>query len=229
MSLTLYIANKNYSSWSLRPWLLLRELGVPFTEVLLPFGDEAAWAPFRTSFPAGKVPALQDGALRVWDSFAIVEHVHERFGGAWPDDAEARAWARSAAAEMHSGFATLRGQCGMNLGIRVALHELGPALRRDLARVDTLWCEGLSRFGGPLLAGARFSAVDAFFAPVAFRVLTYGLPLSAPAAAYAARLRERPAMQEWYTAALAEPWRDAEHDAENRASGTWTADLRARG
>lgn len=227
MSLTLTIANKNYSSWSLRPWVLLRERGIPFTEVLLPFGDEAAWAPFRAVFPAGKVPALEDGALRVSDSLAIVEHLHERFGGMWPDDPQARAWARSAAAEMHSGFSTLRSQCGMNLGIRVTLHEIGPALGRDLARVDTLWQEGLARFGGPMLAGAAFSAVDAFFAPVAFRVLTYGLPLSPASAAYAERLRSRPSMVAWYAAALAEPWRDDAHDEECRTYGTWTADLRA--
>ena len=153
MSMRLFIGNKNYSSWSLRPWLLMRRLGIPFEEVLLRFGDEEAWAPFRARFPAGKVPALEDGRL-VWDSFAIAEYLAERYPGVWPDDPDARAWARCVAAEMHSGFATLRGTCGMNVGIRVRLREVTPALAADVARVDAIWTEGLTRFGGPFLAGA---------------------------------------------------------------------------
>jgi glutathione S-transferase len=224
----LYIGNKNYSSWSLRPWLLLRELGVPFEERLLPFGDEAAWGPFRARVPAAKVPVLEDDGRIVWDSLAIVEYLHESHPAVWPADRDARAWARSAAAEMHSGFTTLRQRCGMNVGIRVRLHEVPDALTRDLARIDALWSEGLRRFGGPFLAGDQFTAVDAFFAPVAFRVLTYDLPLGPDAAAYAARLLDRPWMRAWYEAALAETWRDVAHDEENRAAGEWTADLRAR-
>lgn len=223
---TLYIANKNYSSWSLRPWLLLRQLGVPFTEVLLPFGDDAAWAPFRARFPAGKVPALDDGGRLVWESLSIVEHLAESVPGVWPGDPEARAWARSAACEMHAGFGTLRSVCGMTVGLRVRLHEVSPALERDVRRVDALWSEGLARFGGRFLAGDAFTAVDAFFAPVAFRVQTYGLALSSPAAAYADRLLALPAMREWYEAGLAEPFRDEPHDAETRAVGTVVADLR---
>jgi glutathione S-transferase len=224
---TLFIANKNYSSWSLRPWVLLHELGIPFDEHLLVFGDEAAWSAYRARVPSGKVPALMDGDQLLWDSFAIVEYLAEHHAGVWPADAAARAWARCAAAEMHAGFATLRAQCSMNVGIRVRLHEVGPALARDIARIDTLWCEGLDRFGGPFLAGPQFTAVDAFFAPVAYRVRTYGLPLSPAAASYAARLLDRPSMRSWESAALAETFRDVAHDEQCRGVGTWLADHRA--
>lgn len=224
---TLYIGNKNYSSWSLRPWLVLRALGVPFEERLLRFDDAAAWAEFRAWSPSGKVPLLVDGERQVWDSLAIVEYVAERHAGVWPADAGARAWARSAAAEMHSGFSMLRQRCGMNVGVRVRLHELPSALQADIDRVDALFVDGLGRFGGPWLAGAGFSAVDAFFAPVAFRVQTYGLQLSAPARAYVDRLLAHPDVVAWAEAGLAESFRDEEHDADCRAAGEWTADYRA--
>jgi glutathione S-transferase len=226
--LELYVANKNYSSWSLRPWVLLRELGIPFTERLRPF--EGPRSPgFRQFSPSGKVPALHDDDLRVWDSLAIVEHLAESHPNVWPADRAARAWARSAAAEMHSGFTALRSQCSMNVGIRVRLHAVSPALREDLDRIDALWSEGLARWGGPLLTGSAFTAVDAFFAPVAFRIQTYGLPLGPAALAYAARLRELPSMREWERDALAETWREEGHDAEIAASGTLVEDLRATG
>ncbi|UQA56962.1 glutathione S-transferase family protein [Polyangium aurulentum] len=224
---TLYIANKNYSSWSLRPWILMQEAGIPFEERMLPFGDEAAWAPFRAFAPAGKVPALVDEGRVVWDSLAIVEYLAERHPAVWPRDTDARAFARCAAAEMHAGFGVLRAQCSMNIGIRVRLRETPPALLRDVERISALWTEGLARFGGPYLAGGTFTAVDAFFAPVVFRVQTYGLPLTEAAAAYAARMLDRPSMRRWYAEGLAETWRDEAHDVECRAVGEWTADLRA--
>lgn len=222
----LFIANKNYSSWSLRPWLLLSELGIPFTETLLVFGDEASWGPFRQLSPAGKVPCLRDGETVVWDSLAITEYVAERHAAVWPTDRVARAWARSAAAEMHSGFAELRHRCSMSVGVRVRLHARSPALEKDLARLAELWGQGLQRFGGPFLAGPAFTAVDAFFAPVAFRLQTYGLTLGATADAYATRLRAVPSMQAWYTAGLAERARDVPHEAEIQQAGEWLADLR---
>jgi glutathione S-transferase len=223
----LYVGNRNYSSWSLRPWLVLRELGVPFEEIVLPFGDEAAWAPFRRISPSGKVPCLVDGDLVVWESLAIVEVLAERFPGVWPDDRAARAWARSAASEMHAGFGALRSRCSMSVGVRVRLHEVGPDLQRDVDRLGALFTDGLSRFGGPFLAGPRFTAVDAFFAPVAYRVQTYGLALPAVATDYVLRLLDLPGMRDWTAAALAEPWRDEPHEADVRAVGTWLADLRA--
>lgn len=222
--LELYIANKNYSSWSLRPWLLMKMLDIPFTEHLVFFGDRR----YAESFPAGRVPVLVDGDTTVWDSLAIVEYLAERHGGVWPREARARAFARSAAAEMHSGFSALRNICSMSCGLRVTLNERPPALERDIARIGQLWSEGLERFGGPYLAGADFTAVDAFYAPVAFRALTYGLDFGSKAAnAYAERLRALGPMQAWYEAGIAETARDAPHDEEIAAVGKITQDLRA--
>ncbi len=219
----LYIGNKNYSSWSLRPWVLLKELGIPFRERQVIFGADR----FSDFSPTGKVPCLIDGPTTVWDSLAITEYVAERHANVWPAEAAARAWARSAAAEMHSGDMALRVVCTMNCGIRVRLKTVSPALQRDLTRLEELWADGLRRFGGPFLAGPRFCAVDAFFAPVAFRIQTYEPPLDATARRYAAQLLALPSMMQWYEAALAETARDEPHDAEARASGEWTADLRA--
>ena len=225
----LFIGNKNYSSWSLRPWILMREREIAFEERLVPFQGEATWAEFRRFSPTGRVPCLHDGDAAVWDSLGIVEYLAERHPAVWPEDPRARAWARCAASEMHSGFQELRTRCPMSCGMRVRLAAPTPALGRDLARIAELWQEGLARHGGPFLAGGRFTAVDAFFMPVAFRVQTYGLELPQAAAAYARRMLERPAMRGWHADALAETWRDEPHDAEIRASGTVIADLRAAG
>jgi len=224
----LYIGNKNYSSWSLRPWVLMREMQLSFNEHLLPFGDGAVWQAYREINPSGKVPCLIDGNTTVWDSLAIAEYLAERHAGVWPTAPAARAWARSAAAEMHSGFMDLRDDCPMSCGIRVRLTEISAALARDLARLGALWSEGLRRFGGPFLAGAQFSAVDAFYAPVAFRIRTYALPLDSAALAYAARLLALPSMQAWYEAALTETLRDQPHETEVLGQGTLLQDLRRR-
>ncbi|WP_196259137.1 glutathione S-transferase family protein [Pelagibacterium limicola] len=223
----LYIANKNYSSWSLRPWVLLKGLGIPFEERFVPFLEGATYDEFRKFSPTGLVPCLVGDGRTVWDSLAITEYVAEDHPSIWPADRTARAWARSACAEMHAGFSTLRSTCGMNVGIRVRLHEVSPALSRDLSRIDEIWNEGLTRFGGPYLAGDGFTAVDAFFCPVAFRIQTYGLKLSDPAMAYAQRLLALPAMQEWYAAGLAETIRDKPHDNEIPHVGVLVEDLRA--
>jgi glutathione S-transferase len=225
----LYIANKNYSSWSLRPWLLLSELGIPFDERLLPFapGIGSNWRAFRAFSPNGKVPCLRDGDTVVWDSLAIVEYLAERHPDVWPSDSLARTWARCAAAEMHSGFGALRTHCGMNCGLRIRLPDgLPAALGADIARIDELWSEGLARFGGPFLAGNAFSAVDAFFAPIAFRIQTYDLRLGAAASAYAQRLLEVSGMRRWYADALQETWREPDHEDEAMQSGVLLADLR---
>jgi len=223
---TLYIANKNYSSWSLRPWVLLQTLSIPFAERLVPFGTAAAPHDFGKFAPNGKVPCLHDGTTVVWESLAIVEYLAERHPGVWPEDARARAFARAAAAEMHAGFTALRRICGMNCGLRVRLHHIEPALHADLERLQALWQDGLSRFGGPYLAGEAFSGADAFYAPVAFRIQTYDPPLERTAREYAARLLALPAMRGWYQAALEEPWRDAAHEQEALDAGMITADLR---
>jgi glutathione S-transferase len=224
----LFIGNKNYSSWSLRPWVLMRQLNIPFREKLVPFGGARDPDAFRSFSPTGKVPALVDGHITVWDSLAITEYVGERYAGVWPAEAEARAWARSASAEMHSGFQALRNACPMNCGIRVTLKSVPSPLTRDLARLEELWADGIGRFGGPFLTGARFCATDAFFAPVAFRVQTYDPPLNAGARRYASHLLALQSMRDWYSAALQETWRDEEHEMEAHAMGIWREDLRAR-
>jgi glutathione S-transferase len=224
---TLYIANKNYSSWSLRPWVLMRERDIPFEERLQVFAAGSNRDAFRTFSPNGLVPCLVDGGIAVWESLAIAEYLAERHDGVWPADPAARAWARSAAAEMHAGFAALRDRCTMNVGIRVRLAEVPPALAQDIARIGELWNQGLARFGGPFLAGKAFTAVDAFFAPVAFRVQTYGLALDGPAALYAQRLLALPSMRDWEAAALKEPWREPGHEAEAQRAGAWIEDRRA--
>jgi len=222
---TLYIANKNYSSWSLRPWLLMTELGLPFEEELVPFGQVA----FTSFAPNGKVPCLHDQGAIVWDSLAITEYLAERHPGVWPADATARAWARCASAEMHSGFFALRETCTMNCGLRIHLPEWPAAVKADWQRAEAIWQEGLQRFGGPFLTGDRFTAADAFFAPLAFRAQTYSPELGQAAQGYVQRLLALPGMQRWYQQALAETWRDEPHEADARGKGQWLQDLRQPG
>ena len=223
---TLHIANKNYSSWSLRPWVLMKELGIEFNEQLIVFGDEPTWQAYRRLSPSGKVPCLTDESTTVWDSLAIIEYLAERHEGVWPKDAKARAWARCAAAEMHSGFQSLRDICSMNVGLRIRMNTVSEGLQKDVDRIDSLWSHGPQQFGGPFLAGDRFSAVDAFFAPVVYRVRTYGLDLSEGAAAYVERVLALGSMQQWEAESLAEPWRDTEHENIAFTVGTLLADHR---
>jgi glutathione S-transferase len=220
----LYITNKNYTSWGLRIWLLMTELGIEFTERYVMYGSR----PFKTFSPNACVPALHDGTTVVWESLAIAEYLAERHPGVWPADRVARAWARSAAAEMHAAFMTLRRRCTNNCGVRVKLHDFPAELAAEVARLAELWMDGLARFGGPFLAGSAFTAVDAFFAPVAFRAQTYALPFEGAAAEYLGRLLELPGMRAWYAAGLAETHRDPAHETELAATGTIIADLRAR-
>ncbi len=233
MMYELYIANKNYSSWSLRAWVLMRELGIAFSERMVFFGDADAWESLRRLGASGLVPCLVDGEQVIWDSLAISEYLAETHERVWPADRSARAWARSAAAEMHSGFGELRERCSMSCGVRVRLHAVGEALQRDLQRVAELWKTGLQRFGGPFLAGETFTVVDAFFAPVAFRLQSYGLTQTAygfadtqPAGAYAARLLALPSMRMWYAQALSETQRDEPHERQLSLAGTLLQDLR---
>jgi glutathione S-transferase len=224
----LFIANKNYSSWSLRPWVLMKTLKIPFVERLAPFPPTAPGnTVFKKFSPSGKVPFLKDGKTGVWDSFAIAEYLAERHKDVWPADAKARGFARSAAAEMHSGFTDLRNTCTMSCGIRVKLAKVSPELKADVSRIAALWNDGLKRFGGPFLAGKTFTAADAFYCPVAFRVQTYGLKLDAKSSAYAKRLLAMPAMREWYQAALNETMRIERYEEHARSVGKVTEDLRA--
>lgn len=222
----LITANRNYSSWSLRPWLLMKQLGLRFEDRVEPFTRPDNREAFRTFAPNGMVPVLIDEDRTIWDSLAIVMYLAERHGGIWPEDAEARAFAMSGAAEMHSGFAALRAQCPMNVGVRVSKAPHDTALSRDVARMRELFQTGLERFDGPWLAGPRFSALDAFFAPVAFRVRTYGLDAGS-GQGWVERMIALPAMQEWEAAALAESWREESHEAELVAAGRVLEDFRA--
>jgi glutathione S-transferase len=210
----LLIGNKNYSSWSMRPSVLMHALGLPFEEVRLRL-DPSEGSAFRQAVdrvsPAGRVPVLVlDDGFAVWDTLAIVETLHDLFpaAGVWPVDARQRARARSVCAEMHSGFGALREHCPMN--IEAHLPEAGervwaekPGVRRDVQRIEQLWADALQASGGPFLFGA-FGAADAFFAPVAMRLLTYALPATPTSAAYIDRVARHPAVAAWCADARAE-------------------------
>ncbi|WP_025733120.1 glutathione S-transferase family protein [Carnimonas nigrificans] len=226
MSLTLWIANKNYSSWSLRPWMALVEAGIEFEEKQVAFTHAGGNPDFIRFSPTAKVPVLQDGELTIWESLAIIEYLAEQHEGIWPQSHQARAWARCAAAEMHAGFSALRNRCPMNCALELRFSSLPEDLARDLARLDQLWCEGLERFGGPFLAGSKFSAVDAFFAPVVFRCVGYGLPLSAPCQSYIKHMLALDSMQQWLSAALKESPEEG-HEADSRAYAEIVADKRS--
>ncbi|MDQ2927806.1 MAG: glutathione S-transferase family protein [Caldimonas sp.] len=209
----LYIGNKNYSSWSLRPWLLMTQASIAFEEkqLRLSWDDSSVFKKTLLALaPSGRVPLLVDDGFAVWDSLAIAEYLAERFAEKrlWPVAARARARARSLCAEMHSGFAALRSTFGMN--IEASLPEVGQRMlrenadaARDLKRIDAMWLEALEASGGPFLFG-EFSIADAFFAPVCSRVHTFALPLAKPAQEYADRVLSLPAFREWEKSALAE-------------------------
>jgi glutathione S-transferase len=212
--LKLYIGSKNYSSWSLRPWALLRQAGIPFEEVLVRFDSFDANSQFKQTLaaltPTGKVPVLQDGDLVIWDTLAIAEYLAEQYPDKqlWPADKAARARARSVCAEMHAGFTALRSHCPQN--IEASLPDVGaliwrdqPAVRADVARLVTMWRELLVQHGGPLLFGP-FSIADAYFAPVCMRIRTYGLPVPADIAAYVERVAALPGVAAWIEQARAE-------------------------
>jgi glutathione S-transferase len=205
----LVIANKNYSSWSLRPWLLLKHAGIPFEEEKLSFNDPEFKARVQRYSPVGKVPVLVDGDVVIWDSLAIAEYVAEKHPDAhlWPEDAAARARARSICAEMHSGFAAMRNQMGMNCELSVSVSGVlfDRNVQADVARVLDIWrtCREAHQAKGPFLFG-RFSVADAFYAPVTRRFVTYGTPLPTIAKQYVDTISSLPAMREWLTEALAE-------------------------
>lgn len=224
----LYIANKNYSSWSLRPWVLMKELSIDFEEKLIPFIEGSNWEPFRSFCPSGTVPCLQDGELTVWDSMGIMEYLAESYANVWPKELKARTWARCAAAEMHSGFSTLRNECPMNCGLRIRLNEVTSDLQHDVDRIEELWQQGINLFSGPFLAGEKFTAVDAFFAPVAFRMQTYDLLQSEVAKDYVQTLLSLESIKSWQGEALIEPWFEEAHEQEAKDSGEILRDFRVK-
>lgn len=227
MTYTLITANRNYSSWSLRPWLLMTALGIPFEDRIEPFTKPANYDEFRVFSPTGQVPVLIDGGRTIWDSLGIALYLADRHEGVWPVDEAARAWAMCAATEMHGGFSALRNDCTMNVGVRVKPKPVSDALQRDVARITELWAEGLDSFGGPFLAGPRFTAADAFFAPVAFRARTYDLDVGPAGREWVHTMLTLPAMLAWEKDALTESWREVGHEEELRACGEVIADYRA--
>ena len=208
MTLKLVIGNKNYSSWSMRPWLALRANNIAFEEIFIPLYADAADKQRILNFThSGKVPALIDGEVTIWDSLSIIEYVAERFpqAGLWPEDRAGRAHARSISAEMHSGFMALRSECGMNLHRPIRAVALSADARANVARIQQIWIECRARYGqaGPFLFG-RFGAADAMFAPVVHRFRTYAIALEPAAQAYMDTMMALPAFQEWTQAGLAE-------------------------
>jgi glutathione S-transferase len=209
MGLRLVLGNKNYSSWSLRPWFAMKTVGIPFEDTVISLDDPNFKTRVAELSPAGKVPVLLDGELRVWESLAILEYLADKFpdAGVWPADAAARAHARTVAAEMHAGFASLRRYCPMNIRRPVKARELTPEVQADVRRLDAMWTGCRARFGkgGPFLFGA-VGAADAMFAPVVSRFHTYGIDVSSSARSYMDAVMATPAWSEWTAAALQEPW-----------------------
>lgn len=212
MAYTLLIGEKNYSSWSLRPWLALTAAGIPFTERLVSLQGDAGKAARFAALPGGRVPVLDHDGVLVWDSLAICEYLAERHPGLWPSDPVARAWARSISAEMHGGFSALRSQLSMDVRARRPQRRRSPAVLAEIARVERIWGDTRARFGagGPLLFGG-FTIADAFYAPVAFRFQTYDVRLAGAAGDYQAALLALPGVRAWAEAGRAEPAL-ADHD-----------------
>ncbi|MBY0382201.1 MAG: glutathione S-transferase family protein [Xanthobacteraceae bacterium] len=208
MGLVLYIGNKNYSSWSMRPWVAMKAAGIPFEEVVIPLYTGAQDKQrILDVTPSGKVPALVDGDVAVWDSIAIIEYLAEKFpvAGLWPRDAAARAHARAISAEMHGGFGPLRKECGMNIHRPIRAKELSEDAKDNIARVQEIWIDCRKRYGadGPFLFGA-FSAADAMYAPVVHRLRTYAIDVKPEVRVYMDAMWSHPAFAEWTAGGLAE-------------------------
>lgn len=212
----LVIANKLYSSWSMRPWLVMRAFDIPFEETVIPLRQPDTAERIGRFSPTGKVPVLFDGEAVVWESLAIIEHLAEAFPDRpiWPRERVARAHARAISSEMHAGFQPLRQACPMNLGKRFRTPPLDAGVTAAVARIEDLWATSRARFGadGPFLLGA-FSAADAMYAPVATRLDSYQIPISAGSRAYIEAIFAHPAFTAWRAAALAEPWTIADYEA----------------
>lgn len=215
MALTLVIGNKNYSSWSLRPWIAMKAAGIPFEERLIPLFHQDYKQRLLELSPAGKVPILIDGEARVWESLAILEHLAERFpqSGLWPADPVARAHARAISAEMHAGFGPLRNECPMNMWRPIKACDLSPEAQANVRRIDAMWQECRQRFGagGPFLFGS-FCAADAMYAPVVSRLVTYAAPVGPVSRAYMEAVTGTAAFAEWKAAGVREPWLIAEDE-----------------
>jgi glutathione S-transferase len=198
----LWIANKQYSSWSLRPWLLLKVLNIPFDENLCEFDPSGdSYNKFKKISPSGKLPCLIYDDTTVWDSLAIIEHIGDIYPDIWPKNRAAKLWSKSAIAEMHSGFMALRSHCPMDCKTVANDFPLNVHVIKDISRISEVWEYGLSVFGGPWLAGKCFSPVDAYFAPVALRAKCYNLPFPSVCDAWIERVLSLPEMREWISQA----------------------------
>ena len=203
----LYIGNKNYSSWSLRPWIAMKAKGIEFEEILIPFDDEAKNPKFKEFSPTAKVPTLVDEDLTVWESLAILEYLAEKFpdAGIWPKNQKARAHARAISNEMHGGFGGIRNECPMNIRRQISAITISNDVRKDVARIEAIWSECLETYGGPFLFG-EFSNADAMFAPVVNRLEIYELSVHSAVSAYSQVMKSHPAWIEWEEDARAETW-----------------------
>lgn len=211
----LIIGDKNYSSWSMRPWVMMKQAGIAFDEVLVPLREADTKARILEHSPSGKVPCLvTDDGQSIWETLAIVETLAERYPqhGIWPSDANARAHARAISSEMHAGFTDLRTNMSMNIRAQRAGQGATPGTLADVARIDAIWSECLTRYGGPFLFGEEFCAADAMYAPVVSRFITYAPPLSEEARAYMERVSAVPAVREWFDDARRETHRLADLD-----------------
>lgn len=211
----LVIGDKNYSSWSMRPWVMMKQAGIAFDEVLVPLREADTKARILEHSPSGKVPCLvTDDGQSIWETLAIVETLAERYPqhGIWPSDANARAHARAISSEMHAGFTDLRTNMSMNIRAQRAGQGATPGTLADVARIDAIWSECLTRYGGPFLFGEKFCAADAMYAPVVSRFITYAPPLSEEARAYMKRVSAVPAVREWFDDARRETHRLADLD-----------------
>lgn len=222
--LHLVVANKLYSSWSLRPWLVLKAFGIPFTETVIPLRLPETKAAILKFSPSGKLPVLIDGPITVWESLAIIEYLAEKFQehAIWPRDIGARAEARAISSEMHGGFMALRQACPMHLGKRFKTPALSEDARANVARIETLWRETRGDFakGGPYLFGA-FTAADAMYAPVVTRLDSYQISVAKDTRAYMDAILSHPAFLEWRDAGRAEPWRINDYEAGHEAVETF--------
>lgn len=207
--LHIFLGNKNYSSWSFRPWIAMRATGIAFTETVVPFSEnpEGNAEKFHEFSPSMLVPVLKDGDLSIWETLAILEYLAEKFpeSGLWPDDSKHRAHARALASEMHAGFTSLRGACPMNMRRPPAHLEVDAGVMKDVARIEEIWAQCLDVYGGPFLFG-QFSNADAMYAPVVNRLAIYKLSSHDAVSAYSQAMTTLPAWQEWEQAGREEPW-----------------------
>lgn len=222
--LKLVIANKVYSSWSLRPWMVMRAFAIPFEEIVIPLREADSNARLAAYSPSGKVPVLLDGDVKIWESLAIIEYLSERYPGKaiWPAASGARALARSISNEMHGGFMPLRQGCPMNIGATFKTPVITPEMRSNIGRIENIWAEMRAAFSGegPYLFGA-FSAADAMYAPVATRLQSYQIPVAESTRNYIETVLSHPTYLEWRKSALEEPWSIAGYGAGHTAVETY--------